>query len=95
MKLYGSINLSKIPADLIWEAKDGSKKVTVNIIKKNEPKFDTDYTVMLYVPKDRRAEGQRAIYIGELESDEHRQQRNARTAGEDLNFAPAPPSFDK
>lgn len=69
MKVLVNLCLSDLPKDFIKEVtfKDGSKKKYINIVVADRKEPDArgnDHTAYLYVPKDKRVEGQKTLYVG-------------------------------
>ena len=80
MDLFGSINLSDIPRELIRTGSNGKKYLTVKIARRREPsQYGHTHYIKAYVKAAERRDGVN-YYIGELKESAPVQPQNAQRA---------------
>lgn len=64
---YGSICLSDIPKDCIQTGKNGKLYLNVSIMARREvSQWGHTHNIIVDIPKEKRVQGQKPIYIGNL-----------------------------
>jgi hypothetical protein len=73
--LTGSICLSDIPKDKIWEAKSGKKYLNINVWLNDEPdQYNNNGSIQVGQTKEEREAKEKKTYVGNLKFVEAKQQ---------------------
>ena len=76
--LSGSICLSDIPKEKIWEAKSGKKYVNINVWLNDAPdQYNNNASIQVNQSKEDKEAKEKKIYVGNLKFVEAKQQTDA------------------
>jgi len=65
--MYGSICISDVPRELLKKADNGKVYLNIAVSKRREPsQFGDTHNVIASVPADKRKEGDKPLYIGNM-----------------------------
>lgn len=99
MKILVNLCLNDLPKDLIKEVtmKDGSKKKFINIVVAERRETDAHgntHTAYAYVPKDKRVEGQKTLYVGTGKAMEEKAKQPV-SEGQTPTYGVGSPDYDE